>query len=94
MLKTTELFEKLALKLFKAGKNEIVEGGSSKADEIIVDLSKFNNKKLKKSMRVLNIRATKEPNFPIPNTKKAFNYLQLAFIKAPILWNFDLQSHI
>ena len=41
-----------------------------------------------------NIRAMKKPNFLTPNTKKVFNYLQLAFIKAPILWHFDLKSHI
>ena len=41
-----------------------------------------------------NIGAIKKPNFLIPNTKKAFNHLWLAFIKAPIFQNFDLKSYI
>ena len=45
-------------------------------------------------MRVPNIGATGEPNFLIPDTKKAFNNLRLAFIKALILRHFDLESHI
>ena len=35
-------------------------------------------------MLVSNIGATRELNFLIPNAKKAFNHLQLAFIKAAI----------
>ena len=41
-----------------------------------------------------NIGATEELNFLTPNAKKIFNYLQLAFIKTPILRHFDLKSHI
>ena len=41
-----------------------------------------------------NIEAIRESNFLTPNTKKAFNYLRLAFIKTPILQHFDLESHI
>ena len=41
-----------------------------------------------------NIGATGEPNFITLNAKKAFNYLRLAFIEAPILQHFDLKSHI
>ena len=41
-----------------------------------------------------NIRATRKPNFLIFDIKKTFNHLQLAFIKAPILQYFDLESHI
>ena len=41
-----------------------------------------------------NIGAAREPNFLTPNAKEAFNYLKLAFIKAPIFWHFDLESHI
>ena len=43
---------------------------------------------------VPNIGAMREPNFLTLDAKKAFNYLQLAFIKALILQHFDLESHI
>ena len=52
------------------------------------------NEKSRKSTRVPNIGATGEPNFLTPDAKKAFNYLRLAFIKAPILQHFDPESHI
>ena len=45
-------------------------------------------------MRMPNIGAIGKHNFLTPNAKKAFNQLQLAFIKAPILQYFDLESHI
>ena len=92
LLKTTRSLEKLALKAFKAGNNKVVGGGSGRADEIIINLSK--NKKSKKLMRVPNIRAIGKPNFLISNAKKTFNHLRLAFTKALILWYFDLESHI
>ena len=41
-----------------------------------------------------NIGATNKSNFLTPDAKKAFNYLWLAFIKAPILQYFDIESHI
>ena len=41
-----------------------------------------------------NIGATGEPTFLTPDAKKAFNQLRLAFIEAPILRHFDLESHI
>ena len=41
-----------------------------------------------------NIGATKKSIFLTPNATKAFNHLRLAFIKAPILQYFDLESHI
>ena len=43
---------------------------------------------------VPNIKAMRKPNFLISDAKKAFNHLRLAFIKAPILRHFDLESHI
>ena len=43
---------------------------------------------------MLNIRATEESNFLTPDTKKAFNHLRQAFIKAPILQHFNLESRI
>ena len=45
-------------------------------------------------MHIPNIRAIEKPNFLTLNAKKVFNHLQLAFVKAPILQNFDLKSHI
>ena len=32
--------------------------------------------------------------YQTPNTKQAFTQLWQAFIKAPILWHFDLERHI
>ena len=92
MLKTTRSSETLAPRAFKASNNEVVEGGGSRADETIVNLSK--NEKSRKSTRVPNIEAMVKPNFLTPDAKKVFNYLRLAFIEAPILRHFDLESHI
>ena len=84
MLKTTGLFKESALKAFIADNNKFVGGGDSgRADKTVMNLSK--NEKSKKSTCVLNIRAIGEPNFLTSNAKKVFNYLRLAFIKAPIL---------
>ena len=84
----------MALRLFKVDNNEIIKDGNSRADKTFVDSSKPKNKKSKKLTYMLNIGATKKPNFLNPNTKKAFNYLRLALIKASILRHFDLESHI
>ena len=92
MLKTTGSSEKLAPKAFKAGNNKVVKSGGGKADKTVVDLSK--NEKFGKLTHVLNIGATEKPNFVNPNAKKTFNYLRLAFIKAPIFQHFDLESYI
>ena len=94
MLKTTGSSEKLASIAFKAGNNEVVWGGSGRANETIVDLSNSKNKKSRKLTYMLNIKATREPHFLTSNNKKASNHLQLAFIKASILRHFDLESHI
>ena len=87
MLKSIGLFEELTAKTFRADDDKVVSSGSGKANETIRNLSR-------KSTRVPNIGATREPNFLTYNAKKAFNHLQLAFIKAPILRHFDLESHI
>ena len=92
MLKTTGSSEKLALRAFGAGNDEVVGGDGGKADKTVVNLSK--NEKSRKSTCVLNVGATGEPNFLTPDAKKAFNQLQLAFIKTPILWHFDLENYI
>ena len=85
MFKTTESSEELVIKAFRAGNNEVVESGDSRADEIVVDSSTSKNKKSKKSTRTPNIEARRESNCLTPNAKEAFNHLKLAFIKAPIL---------
>ena len=78
--------------MFRAGNNKVVRGGGSRADETVVNLSQ--NEKSRKSTRVPNIGATEKPNFLTPNAKKAFNYLQLTFIKASILRHFNLKNYI
>ena len=68
--------------MFRVDKNELVEV-DNRANVTVVNLSK--NKKTRNLIYILNIKATKKPNFLTPNAKKAFNHLRLAFIKAPIL---------
>ena len=92
MLKTTGSSKELATRAFRAGNNEVVRDGGSRADETVVNLSK--NKKSKKLTCVLNIGAMRKPNFLTSNAKKAFNHLRLAFIEALILQYFDSESHI
>ena len=87
MLKITRSSEELVPKTFRANDNEVVGGSSGRANKTIRNLSR-------KSMHMPNIKATGEPNFLTPNAKKAFNHLRLAFIEAPILQHFDLESHI
>ena len=83
ILKTIRSSKKLASKAFKTDNNKLVEGGYSKTNETVVDLSK--NKISKKSMCMPNIGAIKKLNFPTFDAKKAFNYLRLAFSKVLIL---------
>ena len=90
MLKTTRSSQKSASRAFRADDNEVVEVGD-RANKTVVNLSK--NEKSRNSTYMSNIRATRKPNFLTPNVKKTFNYLKLAFIKALILWHFDLENH-
>ena len=54
-----------------------------------------SRKKLLKSGNLPNFNAKKnKPSFLTPNARTAFNYLQLAFTKALILWHFDPKCHI
>ena len=94
MLKTTGSSEESAPGAFRASKDEVVASGGDRANETVMDSSTSKNKKSRKSTRMPNIGAIGEPNFLTPNTKKAFNYLRLAFIKASIFRYFDLESHI
>ena len=91
LLKIIEL-SNLVLKVFRADENKIVIIGGSRANRMVVNSSK--NKKSKKLTRVPNIKVTGKLNFLISSTKKVFNHLWLAFIKAPILQHFDLENHI
>ena len=87
MLKTSGSSEKSAPKTFKANDNEIVGGDGGRANETVKNSSR-------KLTHMPNIGTTRELNFLTLDVKKAFNYLQLAFIKAPIFWHFDPKSHI
>ena len=91
LLKTIRLSE-LAPKAFQANDNKVVDNGSGKANRTIVNLSK--NEKSRKLTYMPNIRAMGKLNFLTPNAKKIFNHLQLAYIKALILWHFDLENYI
>ena len=86
MLKTTGSSEESAPKTFRADDDEVI-GDGGRGNETVRNPSR-------KLTRVSNIGAMGEPNFLTPNAKKAFNHLRLAFIKAPILRHFDLESHI
>ena len=94
MLKITGSSKELAPRAFNTGNNEIIRGGSGKGDKTVVDLSKFKNKKFKKLIYMSNVGAIEEPNFLTLDAKKAFNHLQLTFIKAPILRHFDPKCYI
>ena len=87
MLKKIRSSKELALKTLRADNGEVVGDVRGKANETIRNLSR-------KLGRVPNIRAIGKSDFLTPDNKKAFNHLQLAFIKAPMLWHFDLESHI
>ena len=80
-----------ALKAFKTDDNKVVGRGSGRANKIVVNLSK--NNKLRKLIYVPNIKAIEKPTFLITNIKKIFNYLQIVFIKALIVWHFNLESY-
>ena len=75
-----------------ADDNKVVDNGGNRTNETVVNL--FKNNKFRHLIYIPNIRATRKLNFLISNTKKTFDHLQLAFIKAPILSHFDLKSHI
>ena len=81
----------LASKALRTDNNEVIRI-SDRTNKTIVNLSK--NKKFRNFICVSNIRAIREPNFLIFNTKNVFNYLWLVFIKATIPQNFDLENYI
>ena len=84
--KTEKLFK--SQKLSKSGKSK------SKKTSKSWNLAK-SGKKLLKSGNSTNFDAMEDgPKFLTPDAKIAFNYLRLAFTKAPILWHFDPECHI
>lgn len=94
--KTTRSSEKLILKLCKASNNKL-DGGGGRADKMIKILFKFKKSKKNKCRNVICISiiaGTKEPIFLTSKSKKSFNCLRHAFIKAPIFKYFDLESYI
>ena len=90
ILKTTGLSGLSAPKAFKAENNEVVEC-SSRADKMVFKSRMLKNKK---SEIWTHFGAMEEPIFLTPNTKKAFNPLRQAFIKASILQHFDPEYYI
>ena len=88
MSKTTRSSEESAFEAFRAGNNKVVKSDDDRANETVVNSSKFKNEKFKKLTYLSNIRATKKFNFLTSDTNKALNYLQLAIIKAPIFQYF------
>ena len=74
------------MKTFKADDNEIISV-DGRTNNTVMNLSR-------NLILISNIRATKGPNFLIPNTKKTFNHLWLAFIKTLIFQHFNLKSYI
>ena len=97
MLKTTGSSDNLASKLFRADGNEVVGGGSGRADETVKNSSKSKKLKNDKSeilTRFSDIGAMGEPMFLTPGTREVFNHLRQAFIEAPILGHFDPKCHI
>ena len=61
---------------------------------MVKNLSKLKKSKNKKSEIEMHIRAIKKFTFLIPSTKKAFNCLWQAFVKAVILQHFDPKDQI
>ena len=75
-------------KLFKSGKSKSEKMSKSR------NLAK-SGKKSSKSGNSTNSNAMEDgPKFLTPDTRTAFNRLQLAFTEAPILWHFDPEYHI
>ena len=85
-LKTGKLFK--SQKLSKSGKSKSEKTSKSQN-------SAKSRKKSLKSGNSTNFDATEDgPKFLTPNTKTAFDYLRLAFTKAPILQYFYPECHI
>ena len=84
MLKTTRSSEKLVLKAFRADNDEVVRGGGGKADKTMRNSSKSKKSKNEKSEVQTCIGATGKHILLNSSSKKVFNQLRQAFIKALI----------
>ena len=94
-LKTIRSSKKLALKVFKTDNNKFVYVGCSRTNETVINLSnQLKNDKSRNLTYMPNIEITRKTIFLTLNTKKIFNNLRLAFIKALILQHFDSKSFI
>ena len=82
MLKITRL-SNLVLKMFKPDDNKVVEIGG-KVYKMVKNLFKSKKSINKKFKNLTYIRAIEKHIFLISNTKKTFNYLKQACIKASI----------
>lgn len=83
--------------MLKTGKNKVFKDGDGRADEMIIDFSKFKKLKNNKSRNltnVLNDKAMEKPIFLTSSIKKVFNFLKQAFIKALIFQYFDPKYYI
>ena len=81
----------MASKAFKTDNNKVV-GITDKTNQTVINL--YKNNESRNLTYIPNIKPIEKPIFLTPKAKKAFNYLQLMFIKASILQNLDLKSHI
>lgn len=80
ILKPTELFKILNLKVLKINDNKIIKAiNSNKTNKIVKNLSKFKkskNNKFKILIYLLNIKTIEKSIFLTFNTKKTFKYLK------------------
>ena len=78
---------------------------NTKNQSIQSDISSGNNdEEIKNLSSIIKLAKSKKSNFAKKNSskiefllfkaKKAFTYLQKAFTKAPIFWNYDLEHYI
>ena len=89
---SNELIEK-SEKLIKIGK--LLKGLKLSKSRNSNGKKLAKSKKPSKSGNLFNFNGKEaDLSFLIPKARIAFNRLQLAFTKAPILWYFDLQCHI
>ena len=85
---------------------DIVVGFGSNNKKLVKKLRKSKNQKLFKSQKLAKFKKLSKsrnspnfstikagPSFLISDTRKTFNYLRLAFIKALIFQYFDLKSY-
>ena len=88
MLKTTASSTLARSVRTRIDKNELdIDGGSSISDDRI-------NDRIKNLSKSTKVKKSLETDFLTFRAKKAFSYIQKAFIKALIFRDFDLKCHI